>query len=78
MTKTNKIKISRVHTRSLVSRAFGWSLFSLSLMVVVVNWIEEFSSLEALPGGHSAFYLIGGIAGAAVGLWRAGVMDARS
>ncbi|WP_232486275.1 hypothetical protein [Streptomyces fildesensis] len=46
-------------------------------MILVVNWIEEFSSLEALPGGHSAFYLAGGIVAAVIGLWAAGVMDAK-
>ncbi|MFF7642889.1 hypothetical protein [Streptomyces canus] len=82
MTKTNKkpkqTKIGRLHTRSVPSRIFGWSLLGLSLVVVVLNWIEEFSSLEALPGGHSIFYLMGGILGAAVGAWRAGVFDAKS
>ncbi|MEU0042771.1 hypothetical protein [Streptomyces werraensis] len=47
-------------------------------MAIVLNWVEEFSDLNALPGGHSVFYLIGGIAGAAVGAWRAGVFDAKS
>lgn len=59
------------------NRIFGWSLFWLGL-VVVVNWIEEFSDLEVLPGGHSVFYLAGGIAAAVIGVWRAGVMDAKS
>lgn len=77
-TKTNQTKIGHLHTRSVPSRIFGWSLFGLSLVVVVLNWIEEFSSLETLPGGHSVLYLAGGVVGAAVGLWRAGVMDAKS
>ena len=75
--KTNQTKIGRMHTRSAPSRIFGWSLLGLSLVVVMLNWIAEFSSLEALPGGHSVLYLAGGIVGAAVGLWRAGVMDAK-
>ncbi|MGW4102236.1 hypothetical protein [Streptomyces sp. NPDC004976] len=74
----NKLKIGKVHTRSVPSRIFGWSLFWLSLVVIVVNWVEEFSELEVLPGGHSFFYLGGGVVGAAIGLWRAGVMDAKS
>ena len=77
-TKHNKIKFGKVHTRSLPNRIFGWSLFWLSLVVVVVNWIEEFSELEVLPGGHSWFYLAGGLVAAVIGLWRAGVMDAKS
>ncbi|QUW85540.1 hypothetical protein SMIR_41520 (plasmid) [Streptomyces mirabilis] len=76
--KTNQTKIGRMHTRSVPSRIFGWSLLGLSLVVVVLNWIEEFSSLEALPGGHSVLYLAGGIVGATVGAWRAGVFDAKS
>ncbi|KAF5999196.1 hypothetical protein BOG92_000480 [Streptomyces sp. WAC00263] len=76
--KTNQTKIGRMHTRSVPSRIFGWSLLGLSLVVVALNWIEEFSNLEALPGGHSVLYLAGGIAGAVVGLWRAGVLDAKS
>ncbi len=76
--KQNKMKLGKVHTRSLPNRIFGWSLFWLSLVVIAVNWIEEFSELEVLPGGHSVFYLAGGIVAAAVGLWRAGVMDAKS
>ncbi|MHB9858303.1 hypothetical protein [Streptomyces sp. YIM S03343] len=81
MTKTKKpeqTKIGRMHTRSVPSRFFGWSLFWLNIVVVVLNWIEEFSTLNALPGGHSVFYLTGGILGAAVGAWRAGVFDAKS
>ena len=50
----------------------------MSVVVIVLNWIEEFSELNALPGGHSVFYLIGGAVGAAVGAWRAGVFDAKS
>ena len=76
--KTPQTKIGRLHTRSVPSRIFGWSLVSLSLVVIVLNWIEEFSSLNALPGGHSVFYLMGGILAAAVGAWRAGVFDAKS
>ncbi|GAA3500849.1 hypothetical protein GCM10019016_079560 [Streptomyces prasinosporus] len=76
--KHNKVKIGRVHTRSVPNRIFGWSLFCLSLVVIVVNWIEEFSDLEVLPGGHSVFYLAGGVVAAVIGLWRAGVMDAKS
>lgn len=76
--KTTKMKLGRVHTRSLPNRIFGWTLFWLSLVAVALNWIEEFSALEALPGGHSPFYLAGGIVGMAIGLWRAGVMDAKS
>ncbi|GGL35272.1 hypothetical protein GCM10010095_20740 [Streptomyces anthocyanicus] len=76
--KTNKIKIGKVHTRSVPNRIFGWSLCWLGLVVIVVNWIEEFSDLEVLPGGHSVFYLAGGSVAAVIGLWRAGVMDAKS
>lgn len=76
--KHNKVEIGKMHTRSVPNRVFGWSLFWLSLVVVVVNWVEEFSDLEALPGGHSVFYLGGGVVAAAIGLWRAGVMDAKS
>lgn len=78
MTKTQKIKIGRLHTRSLPSRVIGWTLFILGLVTVAVNWVEEFSALEALPGGHSVFYLMGGITASVVGLWLAGVMDANS
>jgi hypothetical protein len=78
MSGTSKIKIKRLHTRSLPSRAFGWSLLGLSLVTLIVNWIEEFSdALAVLSGGHSPFYLIGGIAGIGIGLWLAGVMDAK-
>ena len=76
--KSSKTRIGRLHTRSVPSRIFGWSLFWLSIVVIALNWIEEFSALEALPGGHSVFYLMGGILGAAVGAWRAGVFDAKS
>jgi hypothetical protein len=76
--KSTKIKIGRIHTRSLPSRIAGWLLLWLSLIVVAVNWVEEFSSLEVLPGGHSVFYFGGGILTAALGLWMAGVMDAKS
>ena len=76
--KHNRVKIGKVHTRSVPNRIFGWSLFWLSLVVIALNWIEEFSDLEVLPGGHSFFYLGGGIVAAAIGLWRAGVMDAKS
>ncbi|MFF6829815.1 hypothetical protein [Streptomyces longwoodensis] len=76
--KTNQTKIGRLHTRSVPSRILGWSLFWVSVVVIVLNWIEEFSDLNALPGGHSVFYLIGGAVGAAVGAWRAGVFDAKS
>ena len=75
--KNNKMKYGKAHTRSVPNRIFGWSLFWLSLVVIVVNWIEEFSDLEVLPGGHSVFYLAGGVATAVIGLWRAGVMDAK-
>lgn len=78
MTKTQKIKIGRLHTRSTPSRVVGWTLVALGLVTVAVNWVEEFSALEALPGGHSVFYLLGGITTAIVGLWFAGVMDANS
>ncbi|WP_328478564.1 hypothetical protein OHS71_08850 [Streptomyces sp. NBC_00377] len=74
----NKLKVGKLHTRSVPNRIFGWSLFWLSIAVVVVNWIEEFSELEVLPGGHSVFYLAGGTLAAVIGLWRAGVMDAKS
>lgn len=76
--KATKIKIGRVHTRSAPSRVAGWLAFWISAVVVVLNWIEEFSTLEVLPGGHSVFYLGGGIVTAALGLWMAGVMDAKS
>jgi hypothetical protein len=76
--KATQLKIGRVHTRSVPSRIFGWSLFWLSAVVIVLNWIEEFSELNALPSGHSVFYLAGGILGITVGLWRAGAMDAKS
>lgn len=77
-TKRPQTKIGRLHTRSAPSRIFGWSLLWLSLLVIVLNWIEEFSDLNALPGGHSVLYLVGGIVGAALGAWRAGIFDARS
>jgi hypothetical protein len=76
--KATRIKIGRIHTRPLPARICGWTLAWVSLAVIVVNWIEEFSSLEALPGGHSVFYLAGGILMATLGLWTAGVMDAKS
>jgi hypothetical protein len=76
--KHSRLKIGKLHTRSVPNRIFGWSLFWLSLAVVVVNWIEEFSDLEVLPGGHSVFYLAGGMMVAVIGLWRAGAMDAKS
>jgi len=76
--KHNKLKIGKLHTRSVPNRIFGWSLFSVSLAVAVVNWIEEFSDLKVLPGGHSVFYLVGGMVVAVIGLWRAGAMDAKS
>jgi len=76
--KTNETKIGRLHTRSVPSRILGWSLFWLSIVLIVLNWVEEFSDLNALPGGHSVFYLLGGGVGAAVGAWRAGVFDAKS
>jgi hypothetical protein len=76
--KHSRLKIGKLHTRSVPNRIFGWSLFWLSLAVVVVNWIEEFSDLEVLPGGHSVFYLAGGMVVAVIGLWRAGAMDAKS
>lgn len=76
--KHNKLKVGKLHTRSVPNRIFGWSLFWLGLVVVAVNWIEEFSDLEVLPGGHSVFYLAGGVVAAVIGLWRAGVMDAKS
>lgn len=76
--KAARIKIGKVHTRPLPRRIAGWLLFWLSAAVIVVNWIEEFSSLEMLPFGHSVFYLGGGILTAAFGLWLAGVMDAKS
>lgn len=76
--KTHRIKIGRIHTRSVPSRISGWLLFWISVVVIVLNWVEEFSSLEVLPGGHSVFYLGGGILTAALGLWMAGVMDAKS
>jgi len=76
--KHNKLKIGKLHTRSAPNRIFGWSLFGVSLAVVVVNWIEEFSDLEVLPGGHSVFYLAGGMVAAVTGLWRVGAMDAKS
>jgi hypothetical protein len=50
--QTNQTRIGRLHTRSAPSRIFGWSLFWLSL-VIVLNWIEEFSSLNALPGADT-------------------------
>lgn len=78
MTETHRIKLGRVHTRSKPSRIVGWSLFWLGLVAIVVNWIEEFSELAVLPGGHSVFYLMGGVVAGAVGLWFAGVMDAKS
>ncbi|MER5436107.1 hypothetical protein [Streptomyces sp. NPDC002588] len=76
--KYNKLKVGKLHTRSVPNRIFGWSLFWLAAVVVVVNWIEEFSNLEVLPGGHSVLYLAGGMVAAAIGLWRAGVMDSKS
>ncbi|MEU3550891.1 hypothetical protein [Streptomyces longwoodensis] len=80
-TKKNKkpqTRIGRLHTRSLPSRIVGWSLLWLSIVVIALNWIEEFTSIEVLPGGHSVFYLGGGIVAAAVGAWQAGVFDAKS
>jgi len=76
--KHNNLKIGKLHTRSVANRIFGWSLFWLATVVVVVNWIEEFSNLEVLPGGHSVLYLAGGLVAALIGLWRAGVMDSKS
>ncbi|MFH9818574.1 hypothetical protein [Streptomyces sp. NPDC017230] len=77
-TKKPQTKIGRLHTRSVPSRIFGWALLWLSLVVIALNWIEEFSDLNALPGGHSVLYLVGGIVGAAVGAWRAGIFDAKA
>ncbi|MBP0456047.1 hypothetical protein [Streptomyces montanisoli] len=75
--KSTQLKIAKIHTKSRPVRIVGWSLFWLSAVVVVLNWIEEFSTLEALPGGHSAYYLMAGIAGGAAGLWATGVLDAK-
>lgn len=70
--------MSRLHTRSRASRIVGWSLFVLGLITLVVNWSEEFSeALTVLPGGHSPFYLVGGVVAMTVGAWRAGVFDAK-
>ncbi|MEV8018110.1 hypothetical protein AB0O76_17600 [Streptomyces sp. NPDC086554] len=39
---------------------------------------KEFSeALTILLGGHSPFYLVGGVVAMAVGAWRAGVLDAK-
>lgn len=79
MTKEpHQLRVSRQHTRSRASRIVGWSLLVLCLITLVVNWIEEFSeALTVLPGGHSPFYLVGGVVAMAVGAWRAGVFDAK-
>ena len=74
---SDKTKIGKMHTRSVPNRIVGWTLFWLGLIVLALNWIEEFSELNVLPGGHSPFYLAGGILAAIIGLWRAGVMDAK-
>lgn len=75
--RTNKLKLGKVHTRSVPNRITGWTVFWLAVVTLVLNWIEEFSKLTALPGGHSPFYLVGGIVAIAIGLWRAGVMDTK-
>ncbi|WP_262705091.1 MULTISPECIES: hypothetical protein [Streptomyces] len=79
MTKeAHKIKVGRLHTRSRTSRIVGWALLVLSLITLVVNWIEEFTdAVTILPGGHSPFYLAGSIFVVVVGAWRAGVFDAK-
>ncbi|MEV6110590.1 hypothetical protein AB0M28_38710 [Streptomyces sp. NPDC051940] len=76
--RKSRTRIGRLHTRSVPSRAVGWSLFWLCVITLVANWIEEFTdAVTVLPGGHSPFYLVGGITGAGAGLWFAGVMDAK-
>ncbi|EXU62734.1 MULTISPECIES: hypothetical protein [Streptomyces] len=79
MTKeAQKIRVSRLHTRSRASRIVGWSLLGLSLITLVVNWIEEFTdAVTILPGGHSPFYLAGSMCVIVVGAWRAGIFDAK-
>lgn len=78
MTQSNKLSIKRIQTRSVPSRVIGWVLAAVGFIVLVWNWVEEFSdALPLLPGGHSPFYFAGSIVAIAVGVWRVGVFDAK-
>jgi hypothetical protein len=51
-------------------RVLGLSGLAGALVVLLLNLIMEFdNSVQLLPGGHSEFYFVAGLAGAAVSAW---------
>jgi hypothetical protein len=52
----------------------GWGLLALGVLVVLVNYAEEFE-IHLMPGGHSEAYFLLGIVVAVWGTWWLGVFD---
>jgi hypothetical protein len=56
-------------------RWIGWLVTALGLLTIVLNLLTQFTQTRMLPGGHSPFYLILGIAVAVSSLWWFGWFD---
>lgn len=64
--------------RPLPMRVTGWAVFSVGILTVVLNLaMDVVNNDELLPGGHSPWYLVGGIFLAAAGLFWTGLLDAK-
>ncbi|MEO7443836.1 MAG: hypothetical protein ABIW46_09935 [Acidimicrobiales bacterium] len=55
-------------------RLVGWGQVGLGLLLVIMNYAQDFD-VVLLPGGHNELYFLLGIAVAAGGTWWLGAFD---
>ena len=56
-------------------KILGWALVGVGVFVAVINDLALISVPTPMPGGHSEFYLVAGIALAAWGGWWLATFD---
>lgn len=67
-------KTAMARVRPSWHKAVGWASVGIGLLIVVLNYAEEFD-IHVMPGGHQEAYFLLGIVLAASGSWWLGVFD---
>lgn len=68
-------KHEELRIRSRIEKVLGVVTVVLGFALVIVNYLADLDGPDLLPGGHSPFYLLLGVAIAVTGTWWTGVFD---